>query len=532
MIRVDSLHDTMRLTCREIVRNKWALVVPFAGICTLAVLLGFTWPTSYASSVTIHVEDNNIIDLLMEGRVVRPEVTGLVSNAREVIYKRSLMLEALEVTGRTENATAAKNENLVTDMRKRTTVSDPGKNLIRIEYRDVDPQIVHQVTERLGQLFIQRMMESKQQESKAAYQFIDFQVQRYDQEFARIQTKLKDIRKENQFAEPGALDEINRRKVELSGQIDDLEQQLREAKIREQSLREQLSGEAESGAAVTRTQQYRSRIADLQSRLETLRLQYRDSYPDIVEIKQKIEDLGSSLKQAQSEQKGEQGSAESDAWQNNNTVSQELRQNLYNVRTEARTLQARLEHVSREFEESKQKVSRLQDVQGRIERFQRDYEVTRNMYEDLLQRRENARVSMDLDSEQEGHPIRVQEPAFVPHRPAGPQFVHFVVAGGFFAIALPMGFLLSWLNFDARVRHPDHLPAEAREVLLGTLARAVSPANRRRTWLGLTLAIVVVIAVLAALGGLAWLNLTERLEDMTQVPWWQWLDAIGIPHGA
>ncbi len=532
MLRVDGLHDTMRLACREIVRRKWMLVVPFVGICTVAVLLGSAWPTSYVSSVTIHVEGRNIIDPLMEGRAVRSEVTGLARNAREVINKRSLMLDALEVTGQVKNATDAKKENLVTEMRARTTVSDPGENLIRIEYRDADPKVVHQVTERIGQLFIQRMLESKKQESEAAYRFIDSQVKLYEKKLTRIEGNLKEIRKEHPLAEPGALDEINRRQVELNGQIDDLEQQIREAKIREKSLREQLSGEAESGTAVTRAQQYRSRIGELQDRLEELRLQYHDSYPDVVEVKQKIEDLKASLKQAQSEPEEGPGSSESEAWKSNNPVSQELQQNLYNVRTETRTLQARLEHTRQELKESKQKASRLQDVQGRIESLQRDYEVTRNMYEDLLQRRENARVSKDLDSEQKGLTIRVQEPAFVPHRPTGLQFVHFVVAGGFVAIAFPTGLLLLWLNFDARVRHPDQLPAEAQEVLLGTLARAVSPGERRRTWSGLTLAIVIVVAVLAALAGLVWMNLTGGLEDPAQLPWRQWLDATGIATGA
>lgn len=532
MIKVDSLQDTLRLGGREILRRKWSLVLPFVGICALAVTLGFAWPTSYASSVTLYVEEKNIIDPLMKGRAVRAEVTGLVRNAREVIYKRSLMLDALDGTDRLENATAAEKENLIAEMRSRTTVSDPGENLIRIEYRDGDPQSVHDITQRMGQLFIERMLASKQQESEAAYEFIDSQVKRYDRELERIQAKLKEIRKEHPMAEPGALDELNRRQVELRGQIDNLEQTIREAEIREQSLREQLSGEADAGAAVTRAQQYRSRIAELRERLEELRLQYHESYPDIVEIKQQIENLQQRLRDAQSsEDSAEPGPGGAEPWQSN-PVYQELQQKLYDVRTKLQTLRSRLDHVRQELQASRQKSSRLQDIQGRIDSLRRDYDVTRDMYEDLLRRRENARVSKDLDSEQKGLTIRVQEPAFVPHRPAGLQLLHFAVGGGFLAAAVPLSLLLLLLNLDSRVRHPDHFPAEAREVLLGTIARSISPGERRRAWLGLTLAAVVVLATLAALAGLAWLDLAGPLEDPGQLPWRQWLSTIGVNAGA
>src|SRR3546814_12972129 len=49
----------------------------------------------------------------------------------------------------------------------------------------------------------------------------------------------------------------------------------------------------------------------------------------------------------------------------------------------------------------------------------RDYEVNRDLYQDLLKRRENARVSMNLDAERRRLSFRIQEPATVQLRPSG-----------------------------------------------------------------------------------------------------------------
>ena len=50
----------------------------------------------------------------------------------------------------------------------------------------------------------------------------------------------------------------------------------------------------------------------------------------------------------------------------------------------------------------------------RLSELLRRYEATRDVYQDLLKRRENARVSMELDAQHRGFNLRIQEPAELP----------------------------------------------------------------------------------------------------------------------
>src|SRR3546814_6719110 len=76
----------------------------------------------------------------------------------------------------------------------------------------------------------------------------------------------------------------------------------------------------------------------------------------------------------------------------------------------------------------------------------RDYEVNRDLYQDLLKRRENARVSMNLDAERRGLSFRIQEPATVPLRPSGLRLLHVAGAGLVFAVVAPLALLFGLIK--------------------------------------------------------------------------------------
>src|SRR3546814_10817181 len=81
--------------------------------------------------------------------------------------------------------------------------------------------------------------------------------------------------------------------------------------------------------------------------------------------------------------------------------------------------------------------------EGEHAELNRDYDVNREIYQDMLRRRENARGSMGLDQEKRGVTLRVQDPPTIPLRPTGLRFMHIAVAGRLLAVAVPIGLL--WL---------------------------------------------------------------------------------------
>jgi len=514
-MRPESGHETVRLFLKEMIRHKWAVAFTFVALSVLGFGLGIVWPDRYTSSVTIDVEQKNIIDPLLQGRAVRTAVTDLSRNAREVIDNRSFLLAALQDQGWVNGPDAGEAARLVAHLRSRTHVTDKGNNLIRIDYSGDDPQKTYEMTRELGHLLIQKMLQSKERESGAAFNFIDTQVKKYEDELHKTQMKMEALQDAHPNTQPGASDDLVRRQASLRTEIDNLEQQIREARIQEASLQSQLSGEAEVGAVMTRAQRYQSRIADLTRQLETLRLSYHETYPDIVQLKQQIADLKDSLKQEQERARANPKAAEAadiDATTRSNPVYQKLQQALYNVHTNIKTLEARLEFNKDKLADLKKQSHDSQSAQSDMERLRRDYQVNQDIYEDLLRRRENARVSKNLDSqqqsEQQGLSIRVQEPAYLPHTPDGPNLLHFVLAGSGLGLAVPFGVLLLFLNLDPRIREASQLPPEARSLLLASLPHTYFGHQRQGERAALTVSLLLMLACAVSVGVLTWIHMS------------------------
>src|SRR5690625_7848949 len=80
-------------------------------------------------------------------------------------------------------------------------------------------------------------------------------------------------------------------------------------------------------------------------------------------------------------------------------------------------------------EREHQRAERVAANQAELSELTRDYNVTRDVYEEMLQRKESARLSMALDVEGQGVSYQIQDPARYPTNPSGLQFIHFAEIG-------------------------------------------------------------------------------------------------------
>src|SRR3989338_105619 len=81
-------------------------------------------------------------------------------------------------------------------------------------------------------------------------------------------------------------------------------------------------------------------------------------------------------------------------------------------------------------EEYAKLVSSVPRQEQQLAKLQRDYQVSANIYESLLQRLETAKLSETLEESEKGPKFRVLEPARLPLEPVKPRKI-LVVLGGF-----------------------------------------------------------------------------------------------------
>jgi polysaccharide chain length determinant protein (PEP-CTERM system associated) len=479
-----SYAQTLSLLLKEAFVYRNAVVGIFIAVNMLAIGSGLFWPLQYTSSSTIIVSEKNIIEPLMKGTAVATDVTDRAKLAREVIFGRKLMSQVVAQPEwlKGDGHSAREVDALITKVIvPHTRITNVDKNLIKIEYTDTSADRAYTTTKNIAELFISESLAEKAKESQDAYDFISKQTEEYHEKLVNAEAQLKEFHSSNLDAQPGSEGLVGTRINALDEKIQQTLNDLNEAETKKASLEKQLSGEAEVTAAFTREGQYRTRIGELQQQLDTLRLSYQDTYPDIVRLKHQIEDLREAIASDKRERdlgRGRPRVVNEEAMAAN-PLFQELRRELSQTKTQIDTLRARLGDNKRLLVAETARGRRVHDSEAALAELSRDYQVNRDLYQDLLKRRENARVSMNLDIANQGLTFKIHEPAMVPQNPSGPRFLHFVIGGMLLGVLLPFALLYAKQQIDPRLRLDLGLSEKLKLQVLAVIPHLASPAEER-----------------------------------------------------
>lgn len=497
----------------ELRRRPVMLAATFAAIALSALLIGSLIPRKFTSSTTILVEESNIIQPLMEGRAVPTGVADRAGITREVAFSRRVMSEILKVGGwLNDDPSPVEQDKLIEKIVARTEISNPRGNLIRIAYTDPSPERAFAVTKRFAEMVIEESLATKERESREAYEFIDQQVRQYHDKLTDAEAKLERYRNANPDARPGVEADVNSRIGELRRQVETAKIELIDLRSEEAALQAQLSGESEINAVNTVASGFRTRLIELQSERDRLLLAYTDQHPDVIRVQHQIRDLEDALRQESARQEARAGGQPRTlaASTELNPLYGELKSKLAQAQRRTAATASRIATAEGMLANELARGMAIVSAEGALAELTRDYEVNRDLYQDLLKRRENARVSMNLDAERRGLSFRIQEPAALPLRPAGLRMLYVAVAGLVLAVAVPVVLLLALVKLDPRVRAPAQIEKLAALPVLGVIPRYATRSARARQLRRMALASTLFMTVPVVYGAtlaLKWLHI-------------------------
>lgn len=464
---------------REVRDRKWLAFAVFAVVSFGVLALGFLWPYKYQSEVVIYVDDENIIRPLMEGSAVTTKINEQASAAQQLLWSRGVMERLAtneDIFGKGAGELSREElESRVQSLRDNLSVRTLGNDYFGIQYRSETPLLTFKITQQLGQLFIEESSRRKRVESRGAYEFIDNQVKSYERQLSEVEGRMKSFLSENV---DGTEQEANNRLANLRSQLELAQLDRKELNTRVGSLESQLQNVSSTFSQKQTVDSYQNRISNLQDQLDSLRLKYHDSYPDIVILEEQIAELKRQREQAIAS--GADLSRTVKGSQIVNPLYQELSAELATVRTNIAAVDTRIESIQALINDQKGRMERIQSNKAEYSDITRDMEVNKEIYDDLLKRREKARVSMHLDVEGQGLNYRINESAQYPLTPSGPKFFQFAAIGLFLGALAPFGAVAGLLQIDPRVRAKAQLEEEVGLPVLVEVPKVRTPFEKRR----------------------------------------------------
>lgn len=465
-------------------RRWWGVAV--AWLVAIAGVLGvLVVRDRYEASARIYVDTETVLKPLMTGLAFQPDVDQQVRMLARTLISRP-NIERLMAAPRIglDNLSERDHEKVIDRLMKDIHVTPSGNNnLYEINYRDINPQRAQRLVEELVSLFMTAGVGDKQRDSEQARQFLDEQINSYETKLSAAENKLKEFKLRNfgltgtsnqdYFARMSNLsDETGRLRVELSAAEQARDALRRELASEEPSIPPELLGNG--GSSVPVQSDVEVRLDSQRRQLDELMRRYTDEHPDVVSARRTIAQLEQQRKAEQDARLRAQGGSRLRAAPTS-PVFQRIRIALAEAEAKVASLRGQLGEQNAQLERTRALAGKMPEVEAELAQLNRDYEVVRKNYEQLVGRRESASLGEKIDQTTKVADFRVVEPPRVKPSPVKPSRLFIALLAFVAALAAGVGTAFGLTQIFPTVQDTRQLKEVSGRPVLGSVSLVISP---------------------------------------------------------
>jgi polysaccharide chain length determinant protein (PEP-CTERM system associated) len=354
-----------------------------------------------------------------------------------------------------------------------------GNNAFSIAYVGVDPLTVMKVTNIMASLFIDENLRIREQQAEGTSEFLAIEHAEAKKDLENQEIALKEFKERHMGALPEQmmtnLRTLDRFQIELQT-INDGLKSAEDRKLLYQAqltdLERQIDGSKAGTTSDIGTGGLASRIEQLKEELTRLQAQYREHYPDIGLLKKQIHDLEEQLVRVDQQKKAQNLPASPTLAPINPSITsqrQSISAQLQAINVEINGLRAKQNRLAALIKDYEDKVEMTFANEQQLLDLTRDYEMSRQNYQALLQKRLNARVSENLEKRQKAEQFRIIDPAQVPEKPFKPDRVKIVLLGSVLGLVAGAGLIFLRESLRPSYRRLEDLQESVQLPVLATI---------------------------------------------------------------
>ena len=397
-------------------KHRW-VALAIAWVVCLAGWAGVTaLPNQYQSTARLYVDTGAVLTPLLHGLAIDSSTGSDVDMLQRTLLSRPNLQKLISKTDLNARVTTqAQRDQLIQSLTTSIRIVSQTRNLFTIEYSDANPKLARDVVQTIVNIFVESATGTSREDMEGARVFLERQIKSYEDKLraaeqarAGFQVKYADLLPS---ADGGGsrLDAARDQAQSLRGQVTD-------AQARRDLLKQEMATTAP--LLVTETAGGSggpSDVAAAEHALQQLRLRLTEKNPDVIAAREAVAAARSS---------GGTGAGGATAPRNRsvpNPVFEQLKIRLIDAESSLASLQ-------RQAGEAADQEARLANiargapgVQAQFVNLNRDYDVLRKNYDELLARRESMRIGSAADEEADKVKLRVVDAPQIPTAPIGPK---------------------------------------------------------------------------------------------------------------
>lgn len=500
-------------------RFRWAMVACTWIVCAIGWVAVTMIPNRYEASARLYVDADAVLTPLLRGLAVENAVTGQVDMLQRTLLSRPNLEKLIANTDLDlQISGSADLESMVQGLATAIKITPHTRNLFTITYRNTSPKLAFDVVQTVLTTFIESKTGANRSEMQNATLFLEQQIAAYERQLRDAERRRADFRSKYMDLLPNDLNGVTRMETAtqmvraLQGALQD-ETQKRDMLKSEVSALPPLLVTEEGGpggaqaALRNLTGPAKQRLDEAQTVLEELRQRYTDSHPDVRFARQRLEMLrANALREAEALARdaapppGADGAAAPRGRSQPNPIYEQLKVRLVEAESAVSSLQRQLADATRERNRLEEIARGAPGLQAEFMNLNRDYDVLRRNYEELLARRESMRIASAAEADADKIKIQIVDPPQVPQNAVEPKRALLTSGVLVAAIALGVGLALLLAQFDQSFHTLDELRDIGLPVAGSiSMVAVTSPSARIISVVSFTLAIALLLGVYGGL---------------------------------
>ncbi len=492
-----NIHDYIEMMLRRI----WYIMIPFVLILSGAVLYAVTSPKEYRATTLILVTPQKVPESFIRPTVTSKIEDRLQSIGQEIMSRTRLEQVISDLKLYSEEAKSKSKEEIFELMRRDIQVEIKGKEgYFTISYIGKDPRVVTTVTNKLASLFIEENLKLREQQAQGTSEFLTIELKATKGKLEELEKTVTQFKRQFMGELPEQRDANLKVLENLQFQSQRIGENIRAAHDRKLIIQKQLadtelliassskkdelplpSSSFSSTERVSRPvakdpnelqlEQMKNLLIDLQSK-------YTEKHPDILITKKRIAELEGRIEKERLEKEAEEkkeseskittSSLPPPKIVNKKDPKEDVKLNPRYKEMESQLIATELEINRMKEEEEKVKIQ-ISRYRERIENtpmrelamtnLTRDYQNTREVYQTLLKKSEEAQQAENLERRQKGEQFKVIDPGRIPEKPFRPDIPKILLFGVLLGLGSGFGMAFFREQMDRSFRDAEDLEA-------------------------------------------------------------------------
>jgi polysaccharide biosynthesis transport protein len=482
---------------RAVVRYQWYVLMGSFALLLLATTIITRLPNVYEATTTILVDPQQVPERYVLS-AVNSDPSGKLNTITQAVLSRTRLQEIVTKFHLQSEATDVSDQEFIEQMRDRITIqvkqgSGPQLSSFTISFQAKDPAVAADVTNELASSFIQWNVNSREQQVQGTEAFLASELESAKRNLETQEDRLKKFKMSHLGETPDQasmnMQALTTLPASLQANIESCNR-LEQEKILLTRLPQAAMINGVADPTITKRARLEAERHQLEARLDDLQQQYSDKYPDVIQTRKRLDELNRRIDVLPPDT--------ADATPNGETSATKVRlelidKELKRLKVEQARIQARISSYQSKIDAAPLREQELLEIS-------RNYDVSKQHYQTLLDKSFNIQMAASLEEKQKGERFTVLDAARVPEKPVKPRRKMLVAAALLFSLFFP-GFVVicketlsNSIKTEAELK--SLLPAGARIVAL--IPQIESEHDRRREYrLGLLAATVCLVLVVA-----------------------------------